>query len=171
LSLRTVERIGELARPAAERPAVPRVQSAARMRSLMFASALVLFLVALYPRAINLSGYLTTDEGNWMGRTALFTRALINGDPAGTYQSGHPGVMTMWSSLIGMGPERALALVEYVRPDGLEKAPNYLETLHLARRTVAVCMSPWVVWNLLVSWRMLLAVVGWLTGSLLAFVH
>ncbi len=38
---------------------------------------LALFLVSLYPRIINTGGYLTTDEGNWMGRTALFTRALV----------------------------------------------------------------------------------------------
>ena len=101
MSLRTAERIGALPRPAAERHVESVGQTAARMRALMLTSALILFLVALYPRAINLSGYLTTDEGNWMGRTALFTRALLNGDPAGTYQSGHPGVMTMWSSLLG----------------------------------------------------------------------
>jgi hypothetical protein len=84
MSLRTVEQVGALARTDADRHVAAEARSAARVRTLMFASALVLFLVALYPRAINLSGYLTTDEGNWMGRTALFTRALLSGDPAGT---------------------------------------------------------------------------------------
>jgi Dolichyl-phosphate-mannose-protein mannosyltransferase len=134
----------------------------------MFASAVALFLVALYPRAINLSGYLTTDEGNWMGRTALFTRAFLNGDPVGTYQSGHPGVMTMWSSLLGMGPDRALALVEHVRPDGLERAPNYLETVHLARRAFAVLTSLAVAGIALLTWRLFGAGVGLLAGVLLA---
>jgi hypothetical protein len=134
----------------------------------MFASAVALFLIALYPRAINLSGYLTTDEGNWMGRTALFTRAFLNGDPVGTYQSGHPGVMTMWSSLLGMGPDRALALVEHVRPDGLERAPNYLETVHLARRAFAVLTSLAVAGIALLTWRLFGAGVGLLAGVLLA---
>ncbi len=168
MSLPTIERIGALARPAADRPVAAKAQTASRVRALMLVSALVLFLVALYPRAINLSGYLTTDEGNWMGRTALFTRALLNGDPAGTYQSGHPGVMTMWSSLLGMGPSRALALVEHVRPDGLEKAPNYLETLHLARRTFAVLTSLAVAGIALLAWRLFGAGVGLLAGVLLA---
>jgi len=134
----------------------------------MLVSAVVLFLIALYPRMINLSGYLTTDEGNWMGRTALFARALQTGDPAGTYQSGHPGVMTMWESLLGMGPDRALGLVEYVRPDGLEKAPDYLETLHLARRSFAVLTSLAVAGIALLSWRLFGAGVGLIAGVLLA---
>jgi hypothetical protein len=168
MSLRTVERIGAIASPARDEIARPRAQAASRERTLMLASAVVLFLIALYPRMINLSGYLTTDEGNWMGRTALFTRALVTGDPAGTYQSGHPGVMTMWASLIGMGPERALALVEYVRPDGLEKAPNYLETLYAARRPFAVLTSLAVAGIALLTWRLFGAGVGLLAGVLLA---
>lgn len=151
--------------PAGGRPG--RVTQTGRTRALVIASALVLFLLSLYPRAVNLTGYLTTDEGNWMGRTALFTRALLNGDPAGTYQSGHPGVMTMWDSLIGMGPSRALGLVEHVRPDGLEKAPNYLETLHQARRTFAVFTALGVVGIALLAWRLFGAGVGLLTGVLL----
>ena len=168
MSLQTVERVGGLTRPVAESHVATQARSASRTRALMLASALVLFLVALYPRAINLGGYLTTDEGNWMGRTALFTHALLNGHPSGTYQSGHPGVMTMWSSLLGMGPDRALALVEHVRPDGLEKAPNYLETVHLARRAFAVLTSLAVAGIALLTWRLFGAGVGLLAGVLLA---
>ena len=168
MSLQTVERIGALTRPAAAGHVSSTAGSVARVRALMFTSAVVLFLIALYPRVVNLAGYLTTDEGNWMGRTALFTRALQSGDPAGTYQSGHPGVMTMWASLLGMGPDRALALVEYVRPDGLEKAPNYLDTVHLARRSFAVLTSLAVAGIALLTWRLFGAGVGLLAGVLLA---
>jgi hypothetical protein len=168
MSLQTVERVGPLPRSAVRPDATSSARSVARVRVLMFASALILFLIALYPRAINLSGYLTTDEGNWMGRTALFTRGLLYGDPAATYQSGHPGVMTMWGSLLGMGPDRALALVEYVRPDGLEKAPNYLESLHLARRSFAVLTALAVAAVALLSWRLFGAGVGLIAGTLLA---
>src|SRR6266496_2634247 len=167
MSLNTAERIGALVRPARSDATATEVRAVPRTRTLMLVSAVVLFLIALYPRMINLSGYLTTDEGNWMGRTALFTRALVTGDSAGTYQSGHPGVMTMWESLIGMGPDRALALVEYVRPDGLEKAPSYLDTLHAARRPFAVMTSLGVVGIALLSWRLFGAGVGLLTGVLL----
>lgn len=128
---------------------------------------ILIFAMALLPRVIALHAYLTTDEGNWMGRTALFTQALQNGDPWGTYQSGHPGVTTMWTTLIGMGPERALGLVEYVRPDGLEKAPNYLETLRLARRGFPVITSLAVVVLALLTWRLFGPGPGILAGVLL----
>src|SRR6266508_2123430 len=127
----------------------------------------LLFAMALLPRVIALHAYLTTDEGNWMGRTALFTQALQRGDPWGTYQSGHPGVTTMWTALIGMGPERALGLVEYVRPDGLEKAPNYLETLRLARRGFPVITALAVVVMALLTWRLFGLGPGTLAGVLL----
>ncbi|MFN8636384.1 MAG: glycosyltransferase family 39 protein [Chloroflexota bacterium] len=168
MSLRTFERVGAVVGVGVAPAAKSEARSGARVRTLMFVSAVALFLLALYPRAINLTGYLTTDEGNWMGRTALFTKALTTGDPAGTYQSGHPGVMTMWESLIGMGPERALALVEYVRPDGLEKAPNYLDTLHLARRTFAVMTALGVAGIALLTWRLFGAGVALIAGVLLA---
>jgi hypothetical protein len=167
MSLRTLERIGTFAGSTHDRRAAADERATTRTRLLVVASALLLFLVALYPRAINLSGYLTTDEGNWMGRTALFTRAVLIGDPAGTYQSGHPGVMTMWLSMLGMGPDRALALVEHVRPDGLEKAPNYLETVHQARRAFAVLTSLAVVGIALLAWRLFGLGVGLLTGVML----
>src|SRR4051812_48855258 len=172
MSSRVAEVIGGRGRPSSGSLSgnlpLARIGTTSKTRALVVASALVLFLVSLYPRAVNLTGYLTTDEGNWMGRTALFTRALQTGDPAGTYQSGHPGVMTMWASLLGMGPDRALALVEYVRPDGLEKAPGYLETLHLARRTFAVVTSLGVAAIALLSWRLFGAGVGLIAGVLLA---
>ncbi|MDP8922330.1 MAG: glycosyltransferase family 39 protein [Chloroflexota bacterium] len=168
MSLSSAERVTTFPHPELARRPIVGVSPATRARVLALTSALLLFLVSLYPRAINLGGYLTTDEGNWMGRTALFARALLDGDPAGTYQSGHPGVMTMWASLIGMGPERALALGSYVRPDGLEKAPNYLETLHLARRSFAVLTSLAVVLVALLTWRLFGLGPALLAGVLLA---
>ncbi|MBA2451159.1 MAG: glycosyltransferase family 39 protein, partial [Chloroflexi bacterium] len=145
----------------------PKVGGKVPGRVLVSVGLVAIFLMSLYPRLVGLGGYLTTDEGNWMGRTALFTRALLDGDPAGTYQSGHPGVMTMWASLIGMGPERSLGLVEYVRPDGLEKAPDYLDTLRQARRSFAVLTSLAVVAVAMLTWRLFGAGPGLLTGVLL----
>jgi hypothetical protein len=169
MTLSPAERVGAygVVRPVARRATADRAGARTRARALVAASAALLFLMSLYPRAINLGGYLTTDEGNWMGRTALFTQALVVGDPVGTYQSGHPGVMTMWASLIGMGPDRALALVEHVRPDGLEKAPGYLETLRLARRSFAVLTSLAVVGIALLTWRLFGAGPGLVVGVLL----
>ena len=51
-----------------------------------------------------------------------------------------------------------------MRPDGLEKAPNYLETLHLARRAFAVLTSLAVASTALLTWRLFGAGVGLITG-------
>lgn len=134
----------------------------------VIAVAIGVFVIALVPRIMTLGAYLTTDEGNWMGRTALFTQGLLRNDPGSTYQSGHPGVTTMWTALAGMGIDRALSLVEYVRPDGLERAPNYLETLRAARRWFPVVTSLAVVGMSLLTWRLAGPVVGILAGVLVA---
>jgi hypothetical protein len=142
--------------PGAGAVEVPALQSRAGMGRLIaiLGLAIVLFALAYIPRTMILGAYLTTDEGNWMGRTALFTQGLINGDPYATYQSGHPGVTTMWTALAGMGVEHALGLVEYVRPDGLEKAPDYFDTLRQARKWFPAVTSLAVVLIGLLAWRL-----------------
>ena len=139
-----------------------------RSAALVAALGTCLFLLAWLPRIAVLDAYLTTDEGNWMGRTALFTRALRDGDPLGTYQSGHPGVTTMWSALAGLGPERAIWLADYVRPDGLEKAPGYIDLLREGRRAFPVLTSLAVVIISLLAWRLFGPGPALLTGVLLA---
>jgi hypothetical protein len=135
---------------------------------LVVAASVCLFIAALLPRMAVIDAYLTTDEGNWMGRSALFARALVDGDPHGTYQSGHPGVTTIWTALLGIGPQKALDLAEYVRPDGLEKAPGYLDTLRQARRPFAVLTSLAVVAIALLTWRLFGPGPGLIVGVLLA---
>lgn len=131
-------------------------------------AGLCLFLTSLIPRLAVVNAYLTTDEGNWMGRTALFARALRDGQPLGTYQSGHPGVTTMWTVLAGLGSEQAIDLAEYVRPDGLEKAPNYLELLRQGRRGFPFVTSLAIVAIWLLAWRLFGFGPGLLAGVLLA---
>jgi 4-amino-4-deoxy-L-arabinose transferase-like glycosyltransferase len=132
----------------------------------VLALAVVLFTLAYIPRTMILGSYLTTDEGNWMGRTALFTQGILRGDPYATYQSGHPGVTTMWTALAGMGVDRALGLVEYVRPDGLEKAPDYLDTLRQARKWFPVVTSLAVALVGLLAWRLAGPAIGILSAVL-----
>ncbi len=57
--------------------------------------ALVLAL-SLGLRLVALDAFLTSDEDNWHRRSLAFTAALQSHDWASTYQSGHPGVVTMW---------------------------------------------------------------------------
>jgi 4-amino-4-deoxy-L-arabinose transferase-like glycosyltransferase len=70
--------------------------------ALFFAVALTILL----PRAPALDQFITPDENAWSGRSQLFLDALHSGDYAGTYQTEHPGVTTMWSGIAGrlLGP-------------------------------------------------------------------
>ena len=58
----------------------------------------LLFFIALLPRAISLGTTMTADEHLWVARSLRFIEAIKAGDWAGTFQSGHPGVPTMWIS-------------------------------------------------------------------------
>jgi 4-amino-4-deoxy-L-arabinose transferase-like glycosyltransferase len=61
-----------------------------------------LFFLALVPRALALSAFLTPDERRWLGRSVSFLIALLEGNWAGTLRKGHPGVTTMWTAVAGL---------------------------------------------------------------------
>ena len=61
-----------------------------------------LFVLALVPRLLGLSTFLTADEPDWVIWSARFAQALTLGDWAGTSQTNHPGVTTMWSGTMGL---------------------------------------------------------------------
>lgn len=67
---------------------------------------LILLIVSLsfslFLRLYALDAYLTVDEPNWHTRSAGFLQALRQGNLEATYQSEHPGVMTMWSGVAGI---------------------------------------------------------------------
>ncbi|MDP8922635.1 MAG: hypothetical protein M3O34_07135 [Chloroflexota bacterium] len=77
----------------------------ARAIALPAGLAAVLFVLAFAARLIGVGLFVTPDEDNWMGRAASFSRALSRGQFQLTYQSGHPGVTTMWVASLGMGRE------------------------------------------------------------------
>jgi hypothetical protein len=60
------------------------------------------FLTIALPRWLVVSQTATEDETKWVARAANFSVALSIGDLAGTYQSEHPGVTTMWAGTLGL---------------------------------------------------------------------
>ncbi len=64
--------------------------------------ALGLFLLALGPRAFGLGVFITADERRWIERSVQFFSALLAGDFAHTFQTGHPGVTTKWTGTAGL---------------------------------------------------------------------
>jgi len=64
---------------------------------------LIIFLIALLPRVVSLGTVLTADQELWVARSLAFFNALIQHNWAGTFQTTHPGVTTMWLSGISLG--------------------------------------------------------------------
>ncbi|HID65285.1 MAG TPA: glycosyltransferase family 39 protein [Anaerolineae bacterium] len=64
--------------------------------------ALGLFLLALGPRSFGLGVFITADERRWIERSVQFFSALLAGDFAHTFQTGHPGVTTKWTGTVGL---------------------------------------------------------------------
>src|SRR3989304_4393433 len=62
--------------------------------------ALLLFLF-LALRLPALGRFVTTDEALWLRRSANFYLALSNGEWNQTFQSPHPGVVTLWAGAAG----------------------------------------------------------------------
>jgi 4-amino-4-deoxy-L-arabinose transferase-like glycosyltransferase len=73
----------------------------------------LILLVSLALRLASLHSFLTIDEQLWALRARRFAQALRTGNLAGTYQTHHPGVVTMWlgtaSIVLGMASEGDLA--------------------------------------------------------------
>jgi 4-amino-4-deoxy-L-arabinose transferase-like glycosyltransferase len=117
----------------------------------------------------------TADEDSWVGLAGNFARALQNGQPARTYQLGHPGVTSLWVTIAGTGLDRAARLAGLVEFRGnvatrrsIEDAPDFLPALAEARHAHAVANAALVSIVALLTWRLLGKPAGLVAGLLLA---
>ena len=130
-----------------------------------------LVLLALPPRLLDTDRFVTTDELFWLGRSAAFARAVQTGRFADTFQSGHPGVTTMWTAWLGMGNAFAADLAPSRREVSrreVSQSPSFMPALAAARRgfgvvtAVGVGLAGFLAWRLFGAWP---AILG---GTLLA---
>jgi len=122
------------------------------------ASALtLLFIVAFGTRLIGVTLFVTPDEDNWMRRTGNFTQALHQNDLTRTFQSGHPGVTTMWIARAGIGGE-AERLAGITTPDNpVTRTSGFMELLIRARVAMIVVNVLLIVATVALTARL----VGW----------
>ncbi len=132
------------------------------------AVALVLFFVALVPRLADLDAYVTIDESRWVQRAADFGALVDHRDDEDTFIIGHPGVTTMWTALLGMGPERARAFSFREGRTDVTRRDGYLDALLAARRPFAILAAAGVALITLLGWRLLGAGPALVGGLLLA---
>ncbi len=119
--------------------------------------ALGLFLVALIPRLLALSKFITADEPRWAIRSMSFLTGLMTADWQLTLQTGHPGVTTMWSGSLGLmldylfNHRAAGSLLAYVGslPDNYQRIdPTILPWMRLPTVLLATLSVVAVFWFL-----------------------
>ena len=118
--------------------------------------AVVLVLLAL-PRLFDTDRFVTTDELFWIGRSAAFGRALETGQLGQTFQTGHPGVTTMWTAWLGMGPGLARDLAPSRRDVSrreVSQSPSFMPALAAARRAFGVVTALGIGLLGLMAWRL-----------------
>jgi 4-amino-4-deoxy-L-arabinose transferase-like glycosyltransferase len=137
----------------------------------------LLFIVFLIPRLPGLDKFVTPDEPTWEKRSANFYSALLRHNYPNTYQTGHPGVTTMWLGALAY----KLKFPEYENYDKPNTGDSWLfkvieahgpapiELLATSRLLVALTVSLISVIGFLYA-RSLLGLLPALTGfALLAF--
>jgi len=63
---------------------------------------ILLVILLSLPRLLALDTFITEDEYLWISRSRRFLLALTEGNWANTFQTGHPGVTTMWLGSLGL---------------------------------------------------------------------
>jgi hypothetical protein len=127
-----------------------------------------IFVLAAAIRLIAIDAYVTIDESRWVQRASDFSAHIGQGNLEETFIIGHPGVTTMWTALIGMGPERAHRFSFLEGRDDATRRDGYYEALSAARRPFAIVGALGVAAVALLGWRLLGAGPGIVGGLLLA---
>src|SRR3712207_1843851 len=79
--------------------------------------SVLIFALALVPRAVYQGRFLTVDEAyHWYERSANFLAALRSGEYVNTIFVGHPGVTTTWLGTAGLLGHEWLARLGLVDP-------------------------------------------------------
>lgn len=99
--------------------------------------AVGLFIIALLPRIFGLGSFITSDEPLWLIRSILFAEALLTGNLAATFQTGHPGVTTMWTGTLGLG-------LAYLPQAASTTFLEFLQALPHNPDRIDVTVLPWV---------------------------
>jgi hypothetical protein len=108
----------------------------------------IVVALLLLLRVTRLGVFITIDEPRWAGRSYRFHRALREDDLFRTYQSEHPGVVTMWIGTLALRfSEATEGLVPRLR------VPRVLWNAVSARNPAISPVTFWARWGVaLVTW-------------------
>ena len=147
-----------------------RIERPAATRTTILGGALLalLFLLAVVARLVGVTLFITPDEDNWMRRTGNFAQGLRDGDLRRTYQSGHPGVTTMWVALLGTGPEVARLAGVTVQDHPVTREPGFMDLMVRARYGMIVANALLLIAIVALAWRLMGLWPAFLGGVILA---
>lgn len=132
--------------------------------------AVVIFILALFPRLLNLDVFVGPDEFTWDGRSANFTHAVVGGQWAKTYQDGYPGVTLMWVETVGAwlryGEQRLIGPADW---EAIVGPADTMTNLSHKRQVLAGFNVLLVVAGVLLVQRLFGSQTAWLAGFLWAF--
>ena len=104
-------------------------QQKIQSRVINLLAPIVLLSMFLLTRVPGLGQFVTADETLWLRYSANFYYSIRHGDWAGTFQSSHPGVTTMWAGAIGFH----LVFPEYAEKGEAETSDYQLRHLLLRK--------------------------------------
>ena len=132
------------------------IERPAATRPLILGAGLLaaLFVLAIGARLVGITLFITPDEDNWMRRTGNFAQGFGQGDFRRTFQSGHPGVTTMWVAWMGIGPEAARLAGVTVQDHPVTREPGFMELLIRARLAMIVVNAALLVGIVALMWRL-----------------
>lgn len=100
---------------------------------------LILLGLGWWLRGTAASAFVTWDEPAWVYRSAAFLTALRRGDWALTLQTGHPGVLTMWSGALSLAwHEKVTGLVTPAQLEAIAGVPWHPHDVSLLRQLDAL---------------------------------
>ena len=128
------------------------------------ALAVVILVAALAARLVRLDAFIAADELRWVCRSLAFGQALAAGDFKNTFQTGHPGVVTMWLGTLavptGQAPASVLATCRATENGESPSAATAAQLAELAATLFHMRVAP-ALFN-----SLLLALAYWLTRRL-----
>jgi 4-amino-4-deoxy-L-arabinose transferase-like glycosyltransferase len=134
---------------------------------------MMLFALALVPRLLPPPGFITWDELNWTYRALQFGVAMGEVDFARTFQTGHPGVVTMELGALALTPAHPdPTWVRSLPPfdeDNLQLVRELAPWLPLARPAVAVAVAGLIVLTYLTLWPVIGQLAALVASGLLSF--
>lgn len=132
-------------------------------RGTIFQSIIIVTVVTItfIPRSTSLEANWSGDEELWINRSFNFLFALTHGEWQHTFQSYHPGVITMWLGSISLWPkyQDLLFMSDFESSSGLNRgfSPISVENLTRMRMAMAIFLTIVILGIIVLLWKWL----GW----------